>query len=289
MTEPRRLRLPPVPAVLLSILSVQGGAAIAKGLFPVLGPLATTGLRVSLSAAMLLALFRPPVRELAAGQWRLVVPYGLVLAAMNLVFYRALARIPLGLAVALEFFGPLTLAVLSSRRPIDFLWVALAAAGIWLINPWGGGDVDLTGASLALLAGALWAAYIVLGGRLSRVVASGPAVALGLSVATIVVLPFAVMAGGLARLTPSLLAAGSAVALLSSALPFTLEMQALSAMPARTFSILMSLEPAAAAICGLVLLDERLGAGQWTAVALVIAASAGATATARTVPMRVES
>src|SRR5438132_6901112 len=176
MTEPRRLRLPPIPAVMLAILSVQGGAAIAKSLFPVLGPLATAGLRIGLSAAMLLALFRPPLREVDAGRWRLVVPYGLVLGAMNFIFYLALARIPLGLAVTLEFLGPLTLAVVNSRRPLDFLWVAMAAAGIWLINPWAGGDVDLAGTSFALLAGACWAAYIVLGGRLSRVMASGPAV-----------------------------------------------------------------------------------------------------------------
>src|SRR5258706_9790610 len=191
MTEPRRL--PPVPAVLLAILSVQGGAAIAKGLFPVLGPLATTGLRISLSAAMLLVLFRPSVRELDAGRWRLVVPYGLVLAAMNLVFYLALERIPLGLAVTLEFLGPLTLAVVSSRRLLDFLWVAMAAAGIWLITPWAGGDVDLTGASFAMLAGACWAAYIVLGSRLSRVVASGPACGLGLVSSAKGVPPFALI------------------------------------------------------------------------------------------------
>src|SRR5207237_3651890 len=132
--------------------------------------------------------------------------------------------------------------------------VAMAAAGIWLINPWAGGAVDLAGTSFALLAGACWAAYIVLGGRLSRVMASGPAVALGLLVATIVVLPFALAGGGLARLTPSLFAAGSAVALLSSALPFTLEMRALAAMPARTFSILMSMEPAVAEIFGVLFL-----------------------------------
>ena len=280
-------RLPPVTAVLLAILSVQGGAAIAKGLFPVLGSLTTTALRICLSAVMLLALFRPSSREVR--HWRFVVPYGLVLAAMNFVFYLSLARIPLGLAVALEFVGPLALAVLSSRRPLDFLWVAMAAAGIWLIHPRGDGGLDMLGAVFALLAGGLWAAYIVLGGRLSREVASGTAVALGLSVAAVAVLPFTVASGGLARLTPPLFAAGAAVALLSSAIPFTLEMQALSAMPARTFSVLMSLEPAAAALCGLIFLDERLTAAQWAAVALVIAASAGAAATARAVTAHVES
>jgi inner membrane transporter RhtA len=288
MHDDERLPLPPVPAVLLAIVSVQGGAAIAKGLFPVLGAAGTAGLRIGLSAMMLMLVFRPAVRELSARQWRLVVPYGLVLAGMNLIFYLALERIPLGLAVTLEFLGPLTLAVVSSRRALDFAWVAMAAAGIALIAPWTEGGVDLVGAALATLAGACWAAYIVLGSRVSRVVPGGPAVALGLSVATIVVLPFTLAGGGLVNLTPSLLVAGAAVALLASALPFTLEMHALGAMPARTFSILMSLEPAVAAICGLLFLHEQLTAAQWAAVALVIAASAGATGTARTVVERVE-
>jgi inner membrane transporter RhtA len=283
-----RFALPPVPAVLLAIVSVQGGAAIAKRLFPVFGATGTAGIRIGLSAAMLMLLFRPPVRALSAKQWRLVVAYGLVLAAMNLIFYRALERIPLGLAVTLEFLGPLTLAIAGSRRALDFVWVALAAAGIVLIAPWSGSGVDLMGASFAILAGACWAAYIVLGGRVSRVLPGGPAVALGLSVATIAVLPFSLADGGLAHLTPSLLVAGTALALLSSALPFTLEMRALGAMPARTFSILMSLEPAVAAVCGLLFLRERLTGAQWMAVALVIAASAGATATARRVPVHVE-
>jgi inner membrane transporter RhtA len=283
-----RFALPPVPAVLLAIVSVQGGAAIAKRLFPVFGATGTAGLRIGLSAVMLMLLFRPSMRALSARQWQLVVPYGLVLAAMNLIFYRALERIPLGLAVTLEFLGPLMLAVAGSRRALDFVWVALAAAGIALIAPWSGSGVDLLGASFAILAGACWAAYIVLGSRVSRVLPGGPAVALGLSVATVAVLPFSLADGGLAHLTPSLLVAGAALALLSSALPFTLEMRALGAMPARTFSILMSLEPAVAAVCGLLFLREQLTGAQWTAVALVIAASAGATATARKMPVHVE-
>jgi inner membrane transporter RhtA len=283
-----RFGLPPIVAVLLAIVSVQGGAAIAKRLFPVFGATGTAGIRIALSAVMLMLLFRPSVRALGARQWQLVVAYGLVLAAMNLLFYRALERVPLGLAVTLEFLGPLTLAVAGSRRPLDFVWVALAAAGIMLIAPWSGRGVDLMGATFAILAGGCWAAYIVLGGRVSRVLPGGPAVALGLSVATVAVLPFSLAAGGLAHLTPSLLVAGAAMALLSSALPFTLEMRALGAMPARTFSILMSIEPAVGAMCGLLFLRERLTGTQWMAVALVIAASAGATATARRVPVHLE-
>jgi inner membrane transporter RhtA len=211
-----------------------------------------------------------------------------VLGAMNLIFFRAIERIPLGLAVTLEFLGPLSLAIAGSRRAVDFVWVALAAAGVALIAPWTGSSVDVLGVAFALLAGAGWAAYIVLGGRVSRVLPSGPAVALGLSVATIAVLPFAIADGGLAHITPTLLAAGAAMALFSSALPFTLEMRALGAIPAKTFSILMSLEPAIAAVCGLIFLHEHLTVAQWTAVVLVIAASVGATATARSVPVRVE-
>jgi inner membrane transporter RhtA len=279
-----RLTLPPVAAVLLAIVSVQGGAAIAKRLFPVFGATGTTGLRIGLSAGMLMLLFRPRVRSLTASQWQLVVAYGLVLGTMNLVFYQALARIPLGLAVTLEFLGPLTLAVVGSHRALDFVWVALAAAGIMLIAPWTGSGIDPLGAMLAIVAGACWAAYILLGGRVSQVLPGGPAVALGLSVATLAVLPFTLAEGKLAHLTPSLLGAGAALALLSSALPFTLEMRALGAIPARTFSILMSLEPAVAAICGLLFLREHLTGTQWLAVTLVIAASAGATATARKTP-----
>ena len=283
---PRRARLsiPPTAAVLVAILSVQGGAAIAKGLFPVLGAAGTAGLRIGLSALMLLAVFRPRITQLTREQWRAVVPYGVTLGAMNVLFYLALARVPLGLAVTLEFVGPLAVAVAHSRRALDLLWVALAAAGIALIAPWNAHGVDPLGAALALLAGACWAAYIVLGGRLARVLAGGAAVATGMVVATLTIVPFAISGGGLARLTPALLGAGALVALLSSALPYTCEMHALRTMPSRTFSIFMSLEPAVAALCGLLFLGERLGALQWLSVMLVIAASAGAAVTGREEP-----
>jgi inner membrane transporter RhtA len=281
MTRPTASAIPPIPAVLVAIVSVQGGAAIAKGLFPILGAAGTAGIRIGLSAIMLLAAFRPPVTRLSAAQWRAVVPYGITLGAMNVLFYLALARIPLALAVTLEFVGPLGVAVAHSRRAVDLLWVALAAAGIALIAPWNAHGVDPVGAALALAAGACWAAYIVLGGRLSRVLAGGAAVATGMVVATLTIAPFALAAGSLARLTPLLLGAGALVALLSSALPYTCEMHALRTMPSRTFSIFMSLEPAVAALCGLAFLGERLGAAQWLSVALVIAASAGAAMTGR--------
>lgn len=279
---PRKLAIPPLPAVLLGILSVQGGAALAKGLFPALGPAGTVGLRIGFSALILLAVFRPRLGRLDAVQWRAVIAYGVVLGIMNMLFYASLDRIQLGLAVTVEFAGPLAVAVFGSRKAVDVLWVVLAGAGIALITPWtGGGGVDPVGVALAAAAGACWAAYIVLGGRLSRRLPGGAAVAAGMLVAAVVALPVAGAMGGFAQVTAGLLAAGMGVALLSSAIPYTLEMIALRALPARTFGILMSLEPAVAALVGLVILQERLTLTQWLAVALVIAASAGSTVTSR--------
>jgi len=288
MDRSKALSIPPIPAVLLGVLSVQGGAAIAKGLFPVLGATGTVGLRVILSALILLAAFRPRLARFTAAQWRAVIPYGVVLGVMNLVFYQAIARIPLGLAVTLEFIGPLGVAVAGSRRALDVVWVVLAAAGIALIAPWSGGGADPLGMALALAAGACWAAYILLGGHVSRVVPGGAAVAVGMAIAAVTVLPVAVASGDLGRLTPRLLAAGVGVALLSSAVPYTLEMSALKALPARTFGILMSLEPAVAALTGLIFLAEILTGAQWLAVVLVIAASAGAALTAHPVTRTAE-
>ncbi|WP_257463311.1 EamA family transporter [Archangium lipolyticum] len=285
------LLLPPIPAVLLAVVSVQGGAAFAKELFPVLGPAGTAGLRIGLSALLLLAVFRPPLARLTGAQWGAVIPYGVVLGAMNLSFYWALQRIPLGLGVTLEFVGPLALAVFGSRRASDFLWVLLAAVGIALITPWRGGvgALDLLGVLLALVAGGFWAAYIVLGGRVSRVFQGAQGVATGMLFAALTVLPFSFAEGLAGRLTPPLFAAGLAVALLSSAVPFTLEMMALRVLPSRTFGILMSLEPAAAALSGLVFLHEQLTVTQWLALVFVSAASAGAALTARRVPPPVEA
>lgn len=288
-TGPRaRTVIPPIPAVLGAIVSVQGGAAVAKGLFPALGATTTAGLRIAISALMLVVAFRPALTRLTAAQWRVVVPFGIALGTMNAVFYLALSRIPLGLAVTVEFIGPLSVAVFGSRRALDLAWVVLAGAGIALIAPWSGSGVDPLGILFALLAGACWAVYIVLGGRLSRLLAGGVAVSTAMTIATITILPFAIAGGGLARLTPRLGLAAIAVALLSSALPYSLEMVALRALPARTFSILMSLEPAVAALAGLVFLGERLLGTQWLAIVFVIVASIGATMTARETSAAVE-
>jgi inner membrane transporter RhtA len=277
MPAPTRFSFPAVPAVLLSIISVQGGAAIAKGLFPVLGAAGTTSLRIGLSALVLLAVVRPRLGQLRAAQWRAVAPYGLALGGMNFLFYCALSRIPLGLAVTLEFVGPLGLALAGSRRWADAAWVLLAAVGIALIAPWSGAGLDWLGLGFALAAGACWAVYIVLGQRTAQVLPGTEAVAVGMLFAALPVLPFGLASGSLHLLTPPLLGLAALLALFSSVLPFTLEMKALRALPTRTFSILMSLEPAAAALSGWLLLGERLSAGQWAAVGCVVLASVGTT------------
>lgn len=275
----KTIKIPALPAVLFAIISVQGGAAIAKGLFPLLGPAGTASIRIGFSAVILFAVFRPNLKQLSLQQWKAVIPYGISLGAMNLIFYLALERIPLGLGVTLEFIGPLLLAVFGSKRAIDFLWVALATVGIACIAPWSSKGADLLGMFLALLAGAFWAAYIVLGGRISKLMDGGQAVSIGMIFASVVVLPFGIAGGIHNHFSPVMLLSGITLALLSSAIPFTLEMNALKKMPARTFSILMSLEPAVAALCGLVFLKEILSFYEWLAVALVIIASAGATLT----------
>jgi inner membrane transporter RhtA len=290
-SPPHRSLVPPIPAVIIAVVSVQGGAAFAKGLFPAVGTAGTAGLRIGLSALLLLAVFRPRLTRLTRAQWRAVIPYGLVLGFMNLSFYAALGRIPLGLAVTLEFAGPLGLAVVGSRRLADFLWVGLAAIGVALITPWQGSaaTIDPLGVLLALVAGALWAAYIVLGRRASTLLPAGESVATGMLFAACTVLPFAFAGELVSHLTPALFAQGLAVALLSSAVPFTLEMMALRVLPARTFGILMSIEPAVAALCGLMFLHEQLTPTQWLALLFVSAASAGTTLTARNPTLAVEA
>jgi len=272
-----RFSVPAVPAVLLSIVSVQGGAAIAKGLFPVLGAAGTASMRIGVSALVLLAVVRPRLGQLRPAQWRAVVPYGLALGAMNFLFYCALARIPLGLAVTLEFVGPLGLALAGSRRWTDVVWALLAAGGIALIAPWGGSGLDLPGVALSLAAGGCWVVYIVLGRRTAAVLPGPLAVAVGMLFAAVPVLPFGLAGGSLLVLTPHLLLLGTLLAVFSSVLPFSLEMQAMKTLPTRTFSILMSLEPVAAALSGWLLLGERLTLGQWLAVGFIVVASVGAT------------
>jgi len=277
----KEFNIPPVPAVLLAIISVQCGAAIAKTLFPAIGAAGTASIRIGVSALILLLAYRPNLKEITLAQWKIVAPYGLSLGAMNLIFYLAIERIPIGLAVTLEFIGPLLVAIIGSRRLIDYCWVLLAAAGIVLIAPWSNDKIDPLGVLFALVAGGLWAAYIVLGGKISKIMKDGDAVTTGMLFAAILILPFGFYENGLANLTPKLFGMGIALALLSSAIPFTLEMKALGQLPPRTFSILMSLEPAAASICAFIFLQEKLNFYEIAAVVCVIAASAGSTLTAK--------
>lgn len=276
----RRDVLPSLAALLAAMVSVQFGASLAKGLFPALGPEGTTICRCGLAAVMLLALHRPWRERPSRAALVAVGLYGASLGLMNLLFYLSIARIPLGVAVALEFTGPLSVALLASRRARDLAWVALAAAGIALVFPRTHATraVDPVGVAFALGAGACWALYIVLGKRAGKAVPGGAASALGMLTAALVVAPFGVARAGARLLDPALWPLALAVAVFSSALPYSLEMHALRRLPARTFGVLMSLEPALAALAGLVVLRERLSATQGAAIACIIAASLGSAA-----------
>jgi inner membrane transporter RhtA len=271
----------PVLLVLAAMLSVQVGASIAKSLFPAVGAAGAAALRLAFGTAMLLIVFRPWRTPLRGLPWKSLLGYGLSLGTMNGLFYQALATVPLGIAVALEFTGPLTLAVLGSRRPRDFIWVALALIGLLLLVPWSESQhgVDPLGAAFALAAGACWALYIVFGRKVGAEHGT-QAVALGAVIAACVVVPWGVIDAGGKLLQPALLPAALGVAALSMALPYTLEMMAMPRMSAMTFSMLMSLEPAIGALAGLLFLHEHLSLLQWLAIGAVIAASTGATLTA---------
>ena len=259
--------------VLGAIVSVQVGAAFAKGLFGVAEPAGVVWLRLGLAAVVLVAVARPSLRLLRGPGGRSVWLFGFALAAMNWSFYEALARIPLGVAVTFEFIGPLGVAVATSRRRSDLAVVAIAAAGIALLTRSGEAALDPVGVALALLAGAFWAAYILLSASVGDHLPGAAGLAVALVVGTVVVSP-----AGLSALwdvvTPGLLAAGAAVAMLSSAIPYSLELEALRRVPTSVFGVLMSLEPAAAAVAGAVVLGEELVRRQWVAVLLVVTASA---------------
>jgi len=270
-------RLPPTGLVLAAVASVQFGAALAKTLFDDLGPGGTVFLRVLFAALLLLVLWRPRVGGRPRRDLALAAAFGVSLAGMNLSFYGALDRIPLGVAVTFEFVGPLGVAVVGSRRALDLLWVVLAAAGILLLSDFGDfAGLDSGGVGLALLAGGFWAAYILLSARIGRVFSGGSGLALAMVVASVLLVPVGVADGGDALLQPGLLALGAAVAMLSSAVPYSLELEALRRLPEPVFGVLMSLEPAVAALAGFVVLGQDLRARELVAILLVVAASAGA-------------
>ena len=268
-------RLSPVWLVLAGILSVQFGAVVAKGQFGEIPPLGMVFLRLVTSSMILLAVVRPRLRGRTVTDWRPVLVLGFALGAMNWAFYESFARIPLGGAVTIEFWGPLFVAAVGSRRPRDFVWVALAALGITLFGV-GPTRVDPVGFGLALLAGGCWALYIVSTAATGRRWAGVEGLAVASTIATLAIAPFAVVAAGELLLEPRLLVLGALVGLLSSVVPYSLEMVALRTLPARVFGILMSLEPAAAALVAAFLLSEWLTPLQLLAIACVTAASAGA-------------
>jgi inner membrane transporter RhtA len=275
----------PAPALVIGgVLSVQLGAAVAKSLFDDLTPTGVVALRLVFGTLVLGLLFRPRIRNRPRAELRLAVAFGLTLVSMNLCFFQALDRIPLGIAVTLEFVGPLAVALVGSRRSSDFLWVAMAASGIALLAPGIGGGLDAVGVLFALAAGALWGVYILLGARVGKAFSGPTGLVLAMAVGACVALPLGMVSAGSSLLEPALLAAGLGVAVLSSAIPWSLELEALRRLPTHVFSVLMSLEPAIGALVGLVVLGERLGIRAVTAIALVVTASAGAARGARTAP-----
>ena len=276
----------PVSLVVASIGSVQFGAAFAVKLFDDLGPAGTVFLRGGFAAIVLMAIARPSLEGHGRAALRSMVLFGSALALMNLSFYEALNRVPLGIAVTIEFVGPLGVAIATSRRRLDLLWAALAATGIILLSGGIGGDLDTLGVLLALTAGAFWAAYILLSQRVGREFEGAEGLALALVLSTAILVVPGVMAGGSALLEPDLLAMGFAVAMLSSAIPYSLELEALRSLATATFGVLMSLEPAMAALIGFVVLDQDLAIGQTIAIGLVVVASAGALSTSGAPPAR---
>ncbi|MET0818671.1 MAG: EamA family transporter [Solirubrobacteraceae bacterium] len=273
-----RERTVAVGLVLAAAGSLQVGAAFAVTLFDELGPGGAAFLRLALAALVLWVIWRPSVRSHSAADLRLAAAFGIALGLMNWSIYESMDRIPLGVAVTIEFAGPLLVAVLGSRRPLDGVWVALAAAGIVLLADPSGGSIDRLGVFFALTAAACWMAYIHLGKRTARVFPGGSGLALAMIAGALVVAPAGLIQGGGELLQPELLGAALVVALASSVLPYSLELEALRRLPAPVFGVLMSLEPAVAALAGFVVLGQELGARELTAIAMVVVASAGAAA-----------
>ena len=267
-----------VVLVLISIISVQGGASIAKALFGEVGPSGAATLRIGLAGLILWMFNRTNLLAVSKKQWLELLVYGFSIGAMNLSFYCGINRVPLGVGVTIEFVGPLGLAMAMSRKPLDFLWAILAGLGILLIFDLGGvKQVDVIGAGLVAFAGMMWALYIVMIDRLSRTMKSADSVTIGMLIAAVLVAPFGVGSGNLNTVSANALWMGLGVAIFSSALPFTLDMIALKKLPAKTYSILESLSPAFAALSGLVFLGEALSAIQWLAITFIIVASIGST------------
>ncbi len=272
----------PVVVLIIAMASIQSGASLAKSLFPLVGAPGVTALRLALGTLILAVVFKPWRLRFTRSQRMPLLIYGLALGAMNYLFYLSIRTVPLGIAVALEFTGPLAVALFGSRRPVDFLWVILAVLGLWFLLPLGQDvtHVDPLGAACALGAGACWAVYIIAGQKAGA--EHGPAtVALGSFIAAIVFVPIGAVAAGDALWHWSVLPLGLGIAVLSTALPYSLEMTALTRLPTRTFGTLMSMEPALAAFSGMLFLGETLTLVQWLALLSIIIASIGSTLTLR--------
>lgn len=272
-----------VAPLLASMTSLCIGSSFAKSLFPVAGAIGMTGLRNGLSAVLMTLLFRPWRWSLDREQWRVALLYGAVLGCMNLCFYEALARLPIGVAIALEFLGPLGVALLSSARRLDLFWIACAAAGVvLLVLPGvGGAPLDPLGIVFVLAAALAWALYIVLGQQASRSMSGPQAVTIGLWAAAALTVPLAIATTGPVLMRPGILVQGGLVAILCSALPYPLEMIALRRLPRHVFGVVLSLEPAIGAVAAFAMLGERLSLVRWVAIGAVVIASAGVTLTQR--------
>ena len=270
----------PYACLVSAMVSLCAGTSFAKTLFPMVGAAGTSAYRVGFSALILCLIWRPWRFPLARKDLIAVVAYGAVMGAMNLCFYMSLRTIPLGLAIAIEFTGPLSLAMIHARKPIHFVWIALAVAGLALLLPLGDTSLNLdpVGVAFAAAAAVFWALYIVTGQRTGHL-HGGRSVALGMTTAAVVIAPFGLAAGGAALLNPVAIGLGLVVAVVSSAIPYSLEMVALRGISKRSFGVMLSLEPAVGALAGLLLLGEDLAPRQWLAIAFVIAASVGTVAT----------
>lgn len=266
----------PIAALVAAMMCFQLGAVLAKGLFPVVGAVGAAAMRLAIASAMLFAVWRPWRLRLTWPDARTIIVYGVAMGWMNLFFYLSLRSIPLGIAMALEFTGPLGVALAASRRPSDFLWVSMALLGVLVLLPLGFGSKPLPpmGIVCALAAGACWALYIVFG-RKAGAAHGGQTTALGTLIGAVCIVPIGLAHGGAQLFSLAVLPAAAGVALLSSALPYSLEMFAMPRVPTRTFGVLMSLDPALGALSGLIFLGESLSWIQWAAIASIMAASAG--------------
>jgi inner membrane transporter RhtA len=284
-----RSKLPPIAApiaaLLVAMLCFLLGATLAKSLFPIVGAVGTAALRLAIAAVILLAVWRPWKLRFTSRQLRTLIVYGVAMGWMNYFFYLALSYIPLGITMALEFTGPLGVALFASRRPIDFLWIILAALGLVALLPLGlgGQPLSMLGVLYALGAGACWALYILFGRR-AGAAHGGQINSLGTVIGAVMIVPIGFAHSGAALLAPAILPLAVGMAVLSSALPYSLEMYAMPRIPTRTFGILMSLNPALGAVAGLIFLDESLTLVQWAAIASIVAASAGSAASRELMP-----